>query len=148
MDAALPSGQIAQKALHGDTDALLASAAWTVRRAGLIWLGMHLSGERHDTFKKAWIGAAGVQALVFSVVALSGSPVLPSGEAALEADLPAIVVTYAARSAVIALSLYLAGYRERLWRNAFAGAAAIELSVLTWAAYKRSRPTLPDYIVG
>jgi hypothetical protein len=98
---------------------------------------MRLAGERQDTVKKALIGALGVEALVFSYVALADDAVLPSGEAAVEADLPGILTTYAARASVIALSLHLAGYNDRLWRNSLASAAAIEASVLVWASRQR-----------
>ena len=137
MDATLPSGRLAQQALKGDSGAWLDSGAWTLRRAAIMWLGMRLAGERQDTVKKALIGSLGVQAMVFGYVALSKDPTLPSGEAAVEADFISIVTTYMARSAVIALALHAAGYDDKLWRNALASAAAIEASVLVWAAQKR-----------
>ena len=114
-----------------------------------MWLGMRLAGEREHTVKRALVGSAGVQAMVLGYVALAKDPTLPSGEAAVESDLTSILATYAARTGVIALSLHLAGYDDRLWRNALAGAAAIELSVLVWAAQQRqAAKQLPAYIVG
>lgn len=149
MEASLPSGLVAQAALRGEKGAWVESAGWTLRRAAILWLGMTLFGERKDTAKRALAGSVGVEALVFGYVALAKDPTLPSGEAAVESDLASILATYAARSGVIALSMHLAGYEDNLWRNALAGAAAIELSVLLWAAKQRHEAAeqLPAYIV-
>lgn len=76
-------------------------------------------------------------------------PCLRSGDSALdlicgkpEALPPAIFYTLF-RAGLIGVGLYAAGVRENLVRNALAGAAAIEVSVLIWALAHRSHCPLP-----
>lgn len=65
---------------------------------------------------------------------------LPSSSAAADflagrdGGLLGVVASTAGRAALIGTGLYIAGERDRLVRNAIAGALAIEVFVLTWIA--------------
>lgn len=68
---------------------------------------------------------------------------LPSGSSAVAllggdlSALPGVIGYTAVRGALIGAGLFVAGEREHLVRNAAAGALAIEVFVLGWAAWKR-----------
>ncbi len=72
---------------------------------------------------------------------------LPSGRAAydlVDGDWSALapVVGYtAARAALIAVGMVIAGEREHIIRNALAGAVGIEAFVLVWALIKKNGTT-------
>lgn len=141
-----PSGQHAKEMLHGEQGGVSGSLAWSAWRAGLLALGMYLGGERKGLLKKAAVGSLGVEALVVACVAASDNPTLPSAQAAMAGDPLAILATYLTRSSVVAASLYLSGQREHVWRNALAGAAAVEASVLVWASH--CRDSQPKFLPG
>jgi len=126
-----PTGRHAAALLQGKAEGVVGSAAWTASRAGLLALGMYLAGERESLLKKSIVGSVCVEAVVIGSVLLTGD--VPSARAAVSANPLAIAATYLARSAAIAGSLHLAGEREHIWRNALAGAAVVELTVLAWA---------------
>lgn len=130
-----PTGTHAHSLLQGDPKGLVGSLSWSASRAGLMALGMYLAGERKALLKKAIVGSLGVEAVVLGSVALTGD--VPSAKAALHGGILPVAGTYLARSAAIYASLRLAGQRDHAWRNALAGAAVIELTVLAWA--KRCR---------
>jgi hypothetical protein len=123
--------------LDGDIGGLLHSLLWTGYRTALIATGMYMSGEREDLLQKGLAGSLAVQAFVTSWAAF-GPPneraTLPSYSAALSGKASLIAGTYLARSALIYTGLRIAGKKKRSVVNALAGAAIIELSVLSTAA--------------
>ena len=48
-----------------------------------------------------------------------------------------VILSFLARGVMIAGGLYLAGERDRLWKNALVASATVELFVLTWTASHR-----------
>ncbi len=54
---------------------------------------------------------------------------------------PRLLVSYAGRTAVIALGMYAAGSREHLLRDAAAGAAVIEAGLLAYFDFEPNRAT-------
>ena len=48
-----------------------------------------------------------------------------------------VILSFIARGVMIAGGLYVFGERDRLWKNAFAASATVELFVLTWTASHR-----------
>lgn len=136
---AFPSGEYAKALLNGEPGGLAGSIEWSVSRAVLLSLGMALAGERTRVVKKAIAGSLGVEAVVIASVLGCGEAQVPSAAAALDGNLLHVLITYLARSSVVAGSLYLAGEREHVWRNALAGCAVIEFVVLRWAAQCRQQ---------
>lgn len=144
--SAFPSSISARKCIRGEGCG--ETAYWILRRTALIATGMRLAGEKQDLVKKAFAGSLAVQTFVMAWTAAhmdDPEPSLPSGDAAESGNIPAILVTYFTRSAMVASGLYLAGYRKNLARNALAGTAAIEATVLLWAFSKQqSSKPLPS----
>lgn len=77
-----------------------------------------------------------------------GAPVcasMPSATAARDfmagvpGSVPHLLVSYAGRAAIVAAGMYAAGKREHLARDAAAGAALIELSLLTYFGFEQNR---------
>ena len=138
MSAAFPTSVSARQCIRGEGCG--ETLYWVLRRTALIASGMRLAGEDKDLVKKALAGSIAVQTFVMAWTAANmdkPEPTLPSGDAAISGNLSAILVTYFARSAMVASGLYLAGYRKNIARNALAGTAAIEASVLLWASSKQ-----------
>lgn len=136
---AFPSGEHAKALIEGKPGGLAGSIEWSLRRSMLLALGMYAAGERNQVVKKAVIGSVGVEAMVIACVLAYGKAEPPSATAALDGDVLKILATYLVRSSVVAGSLYLAGEKDNVWRNAFAGCAAIETVVLYWAAQCRKQ---------
>ena len=135
--SAFPSSVSARKCIRGEGCG--ETLYWVLRRTALIATGMRLAGEDKDLVKKALAGSIAVQTFVMAWTAANmdkPEPSLPSGDAAESGNISAILVTYFARSAMVASGLYLAGYRKNIARNALAGTAAIEATVLLWALSK------------
>ena len=116
------------------------SVGWTLKRALLLGLGMALFGERKRLVRKALAGSIAVQTFVMAWAATNppGDASLPSGAAVLTNNAASILSTYLLRSAIVGTGLIIAGEKRNLVRNAFAGTAAIEASVLVWAAGYRA----------
>jgi hypothetical protein len=129
----LPTADSAYRMLQGEFGGLVDSAAWTLWRAVLTGAGMYVGGEREDVVTKALIGSLAVEAFVVfwaATAAEERARTLPSYEAALSGEAHRILLTYFARAGLIYGGLRLCGRRKRAFRNALAGAAAIETSVL------------------
>lgn len=129
----LPTADSAYRMLQGEFGGLVDSAAWTLWRAVLAGTGMYVSGEREDVVTKAVIGSLAVEAFVVVWAATAveeRARTLPSYEAALSGEAHRILLTYFARAGLIYGGLRLCGRRKRAFRNALAGAAAIETSVM------------------
>jgi hypothetical protein len=91
------------------------------------------------------ISLAGRRTAGFGLGEVPACAALPSGSAAVDLmggdlrALPAVVATTAARAALIGAGMAVAGERAHVVRNAVAGALAIEVFVLGWAAWKIRR---------
>lgn len=65
---------------------------------------------------------------------------LPSARAASDMlqgkplGIPGVIGSTLFRGGLVALGLYAVGARKHLWRNALAGAVAVEMFVILWAA--------------
>jgi hypothetical protein len=59
--------------------------------------------------------------------------------AGIPGSVPHLLVSYAGRTAIVAAGMYAAGKREHLARDAAAGAALIELSLLTYFSFEKNR---------
>lgn len=132
-----PSGVAALRLVQGEPGGLTSSIDWTLRRSTLLLAGMYLAGERERLLKKALVGSLAVEAVVIADVAIRQHSTVTSARAVLAGNPLAIAATYLGRSTAVAAGLYLAGERRNVWRNAFAGCALIEATVLGWAAQCR-----------
>jgi hypothetical protein len=142
----LPTADSAYRMLQGDVGGLIDSAAWTLWRAVLTGAGMYVGGEREDVVTKALIGSLAVEAFVVvwaATAAEERARTLPSYEAALSGEAHRILLTYFARAGLIYGGLRLCGRRKRAFRNALAGAAAIETSVLLRARQVKANAAEP-----
>jgi hypothetical protein len=79
-----------------------------------------------------------------------GAPVcasMPSATAARDfmagrpGSIPHLLVSYAGRTAIVAAGMYTVGKRKNLVRDSAAGAALIELSLLTYFSIKQNQAT-------
>ena len=103
-----------------------------VGRTGLMLLGLSLAGAKNP-LPKALAASASVQAFVAGWVLVEGNTRLPSGIAAQQGNLPSIVYTYLARSAIASVGLSLSGQSDRLVVDSLAAVAPIEAAVLLWS---------------
>jgi hypothetical protein len=60
----LPSVVAAERLVRGEPGGLMAVVSSTLGRAGIIFMGLFLAGERKHTFKYALAGAAAIEAFV------------------------------------------------------------------------------------
>lgn len=133
--------------MQGDIDGCVSSAGVVVTRSLLLAVGMAAAGQRKGLVRKALAGSLAVQTFVWLWSAgnlIDGEPAtLPSSAAVLSGNPLSIVYTYLARALMVGGGMYLAGERDNLTRNALAGTAAIEISVMTWAASKQTTAGIP-----
>lgn len=137
--------------MQGDLDGCASSAGVVVTRAMLLAAGMAAAGERKGLVRKAIAGSLAVHTFVWlwSASNLIGGEraTLPSSEAVLQGHPLSILYTYLARSMMVGTGLYLARQRDNLTRNALAGTAAIEISVLLWAHRTKATEGSPTAVV-
>ena len=123
----------ARKCLTGDQAGCVESVGWIFVRASALGLGMFLAGEREHLLARAIIGSLAVQTFVVGWSAThldEPHATLPSWDAAKSGDPVKILLTYLARASMVAAALTWGGYSRHAWRNAFAGVAMIEASIL------------------
>jgi hypothetical protein len=140
-----PTADAAYRMLQGEFGGLFDSVSWTLWRAVLAGTGMYLSGEREDVVAKALIGSLTVEAFVIlwaATAAEEQARTLPSYKAALSGEPHRILLTCLVRAGIIYGGLRLFGRRKRAFRNALAGAAAIETSVMFLAYLAKSNEAL------
>ncbi len=144
-----PTAVSARRMLDGEVKGFVGSVGWTLWRSVLIGAGMYLGGEREGLPAKALAGSVAVEAFVIGWVATAPegkSRILPSYEAVLSGDTSRIFATYLARAGLIYGGLHLLRNRKRAFRNALAGAAAIEASVVLHA--RRAKQAALDSATG
>jgi hypothetical protein len=93
---------------------------------------MKIAGEKDRLVKRALVGSAAVQAAIFLWSKIEGNmdKPLPSIKAVAEKDLLRMAATYLMRSGVVYAGLRLAGFRKNAWRDALAGCAVTEATVI------------------
>lgn len=131
-----PTSLAARQCINMDVEGCTSSIGWTITRALSVAAGMWLAGERDNLWGKAMAGSLAVETFVVAWSAThmnEATATLPSATAALSGDPTSILLTYLARSSMVYAGLNLAGYKRHSIRNALAGVAMIELSVLAWA---------------
>lgn len=108
---------------------------WSAGRTLELWAGMKMAGEEDRTFARAVAGSLAVQAVIsgWMFYAKNRPDVkLPSIEAVQRRDLFGMVATYVLRSTIVGVGMVLAGFRDNVVRNALAGGAVIEASVIAF----------------
>ena len=134
-----PTATAAQACLQGDGSACARSAGWVGTRTALLAAGMYVAtGSTQHLLRDALAGSLGVQAFVMAWAAFGQGREIPSATAALNGHPVGLLTTYAARAALVAAGMYLAGSRAGTLKRALAGTAVIEASVLLWAARRNS----------
>lgn len=108
---------------------------WTAGRTLELWAGMRMAGEEHKVFERALAGSVAVQAVItgWMLYAKNRPDVkLPSIEAIQRRDLFGLAATYVLRSTIVGIGMVIAGFRDNVIRNALAGGAVIEASVIAF----------------
>lgn len=139
MTPVLPSAKDTSDCLEGTDGACVRMLGWTLMRAATMAAGMAAAGERDHLWKKVQAGSLGVQAwMLLETRMRNGQGMVSSSIAALDGSPAGILVTWLGRSLLVWTSLQLTGQGRNAWRNALAGAAAIEVAVLMWAKENRA----------
>ena len=108
---------------------------WTAGRTLELWAGMKMAGEKDRVIERALAGSVAVQAVItgWMLYAKNRPDVkLPSIEAVQRRDLFGMVATYILRSTIVGVGMAVAGFRDNIIRNALAGGAVIEASVIAF----------------
>lgn len=108
---------------------------WTAGRTLEIWAGMRIAGETDRVLERAIAGSVAVQAMITGWMLFHQNRPdvqLPSIEAIQRRDLFGMIATYILRSAIVGTGMVVAGFRDNVVRNALAGGAVIEASVIAF----------------
>lgn len=105
---------------------------WSAGRALEFWAGMKIAGQKDRVVKRALVGSASVQLAIYLWSKVDGNleKPLPSIKAINETNIPGMILTYLVRSGVVYAGLRVAGFKENAWRDALAGCAVTEASVI------------------
>ena len=134
--ADFPTALAARQCFTGDPTGCVNSLLWTLSRAAMLAGGMWLAGERDKLWQRGLAGSTAIETFVFLWSAFhldEKVATLPSATAVLSGDARHILATYLLRSSMVWGGLHLAGLKQNALRDALAGTALIELSVLSWS---------------
>lgn len=109
------------------------SLVYFAGRTAMMYGGLRVVGAKQP-LKKAVAGSLAVQAFVVGWLATHGNAQLPSGLAVKDGHPASIAYTYAGRSAIAALGMYLAGARKGVVKESLAAIAPVEVAVLVWGS--------------
>lgn len=146
----LPSMAASVEFLKGNTSKILDIALATLVRTAEVAAGMYIVGgfKEKDPWRRALGGSLAVQAFIIGYALYSqGNRAIdvPSGRSAKslikgeEGAIKVVAMHWLGRSAIVGTGIYLAGGREGLVKQSLAGAAAIEVSLLAWAAAQKKK---------
>lgn len=136
MSNGFPTALAARECLNGDCTK---AALWTAKRAAMLGLGMYMFGQSKDLPKRAIAGSLAVQTFVMAWTYFTRNQdkaTLPSVDAVESGNMLDVLATYGVRSTMVALGMYAAGVRTDLVRDALAGTAMVEMSIIFWNGQK------------
>ena len=149
----LPSFQASLDFFKGNASSIGNLAFVTLGRSVEIAAGIAATGNwSKDSWKHALGGSLAVQGFILAYALASkhdANARLPSEDSAraiIDGKPGAIqtaTIHWLGRSLFVGLGMYAAGSREKVTRQALAGGAAIEASVLLWVLYQKQNKSQP-----